>query len=96
MKVYKYRSIEKDVFERDFETIKNNSFYSSNYDMLNDPFDIYFNEEISQLIKILRISFPIKELDNFESQFKEVVNFKEEIGFYCLLCKFLFRILHRV
>ncbi|MDR6405055.1 hypothetical protein J2W57_001198 [Chryseobacterium ginsenosidimutans] len=34
MKVYKYRSIEKDVFERDFEAIKNNSFFSSNYSML--------------------------------------------------------------
>lgn len=89
MKAYKYRSIEKDVFERDFETIKNNSFYSSNYTMLNDPFDIYFNEEISQLIKILKILFPFKELDNFETQFKEVLNFKEEIGVYCLSTDFL-------
>lgn len=89
MKVYKYRSIEKDVFERDFKTIEENSFYSSNYNMLNDPFDIYFNEEISQLIKILRLSFPIKELDNFENQFKEVLNFREEIGVYCLSTNFL-------
>jgi hypothetical protein len=57
--------------------------------MLNDPFDIYFNEEISQLIKILRISFPIKELDNFENQFKDVLNFKEKIGVYCLSTDFL-------
>lgn len=35
MKVYKYRSIEEDVFKRDFETIQNSSFYSSNYSMLN-------------------------------------------------------------
>lgn len=89
MKAYKYRSIEKDIFERDFETIKNNSFYSSNYSMLNDPFDIYFNEEISQLIDLLKTLFPYQELENFENQFKEVLNFKEEIGVYCLSKDFL-------
>jgi len=89
MKVYKYRSIEKDVFNRDFETIKNNSFYSSSYNMLNDPFDIYFDEEISQVISLLKVLFPYQELDNFENQFKEVLNFKEEIGVYCLSKDFL-------
>ncbi|WP_080777338.1 DUF2971 domain-containing protein [Chryseobacterium phocaeense] len=89
MKVYKYRSIEEDVFKRDFETIKNNSFYSSNYNMLNDPFDIYFNEEISQVIELLKTLFPYKELNNFEKQFKEVLNFKEKIGVYCLSTDFL-------
>lgn len=89
MKAYKYRSIEKDIFERDFETIKNNSFYSSNYNMLNDPFDIYFNDEISQVIGLLKALFPYQELDNFENQFKEVLNFKEEIGVYCLSTDFL-------
>lgn len=89
MKAYKYRSIEKDIFERDFETIKNNSFYSSNYNMLNDPFDIYFNDEISQVISLLKTLFPYQELDNFENQFKEVLNFKEEIGVYCLSTDFL-------
>ncbi|MBB6371258.1 DUF2971 domain-containing protein [Chryseobacterium shigense] len=89
MKGYKYRSIEKDVFDRDFKTIENNSFYSSNYSILNDPFDIYFDEEISQLVNILKILFPIKELDNFENQFKEVLKFKEKIGVYCLSSDFL-------
>jgi hypothetical protein len=89
MKVYKYRSIEENVFKRDFETIKNNSFYSSNYSMLNDPFDIYFNEEISQVINLLKELFPYKELNNFENQFKEVLNFKEKIGVYCLSKDFL-------
>lgn len=89
MKAYKYRSIEKNVFKRDFETIKNNSFYSSNYNMLNDPFDIYFNEEISQVISLLKTLFPYQELDNFENQFKKVLNFKEEIGVYCLSKDFL-------
>jgi len=89
MEAYKYRSIEKDIFERDFETIKNNSFYSSSYSMLNDPFDIYFNEEISQLIDLLKTLFPYQELENFENQFKEVLNFKVEIGVYCLSKDFL-------
>ncbi|WP_343611153.1 DUF2971 domain-containing protein [Chryseobacterium oranimense] len=80
MKVYKYRSIEKDVFDRDFKTIESK---------LNDPFDIYFDEEISQLINILKILFPIKELDNFENQFREVLKFKEKIGVYCLSRDFL-------
>jgi len=89
MKVYKYRSIEEDIFKRDFETINNNSFYSSNYSMLNDPFDIYFNEEISQVIDLLKTLFPHSELDNLEKQFREVLNFKEEIGVYCLSTDFL-------
>jgi len=89
MKVYKYRSIENGVFERDFKTIENNSFYSSNYSMLNDPFDIYFDEEISQFIGLLKTLFPNKELDDFENQYKEIINFKEEIGVYCLSTDFL-------
>lgn len=89
MKVYKYRSIEKDVFERDFETIKNNSFYSSNYSMLNDPFDIYFNEQISPLIKILNKLFPSNDSSNFEKQFKIVLDAKEKTGIYCLSKDFL-------
>jgi len=84
MKAYKYRSIEKDVFERDLKTLSENCFYSSNYSMLNDPFDIYFNEEISQFIDLLKTLFPHEELNNLEKQFKEVLNFKEEIGVYCL------------
>lgn len=89
MKVYKYRSIEEDIFKRDFETISSNSFYSSNYSMLNDPFDIYFNEEISQVIDLLKTLFPYSELGNLEKQFREVLNFKEEIGVYCLSTDFL-------
>ena len=56
---------------------------------MNDPFDIYFNEEISQIIRLLRTLFPDQELDSFEKQFKEVLNFKEEIGVYCLSTYFL-------
>jgi hypothetical protein len=89
MKVYKYRSIEEDVFKRDFETIRNNSFYSSNYSMLNDPFDIYFSEQISPLIKILNKMFPNNDSSNFEKQLKNVLNSKEKTGIYCLSKDFL-------
>ncbi len=89
MKVYKYRSIEDDVFKRDFKTLSENCFFTPNYSNLNDPFDIYFNEEISQFISLLKTLFPYQELDNFESQFKEVLDFKEEIGVYCLSKDFL-------
>lgn len=89
MKVYKYRSIEEEIFKRDLETISNNSFYSSNYSMLNDPFDIYFNEEISQVIDLFKVLFPHSELENLEKQFREVLNFKDKIGVYCLSTDFL-------
>ncbi|MFN4363058.1 DUF2971 domain-containing protein [Chryseobacterium hispalense] len=89
MKVYKYRSIEEKAFERDFKTLSENCFFAPNYVNLNDPFDIYFNEEISQAISLLKILFPYQELDDFENQFKEVLNFKEEIGVYCLSKDFL-------
>lgn len=89
MKAYKYRSIEKEIFDRDIKTLKANLFYSSNYDSLNDPFDIYFNEEISQSVDFLKILFPFRELDDFKKRFKEVLDFKEKIGIYCLSKDFL-------
>ncbi|SIS91710.1 Protein of unknown function [Chryseobacterium ureilyticum] len=89
MKVYKYRSIEKDIFDRDIKTLKENSFYSSNYSALNDPFDIYFNEEISHSVDLLKILFPFAELDNFKKCLGEVLDFKEKIGIYCLSTDFL-------
>lgn len=89
MKVYKYRSIEKDIFDRDIKTLKDNSFYSSNYSALNDPFDIYFNEEISQSVDLLKILFPFIEFDNLKKYLKEVLDFKEKIGIYCLSTDFL-------
>ena len=89
MKVYKYRSIEEDIFKRDFEMIKNNSFYSSNYKMLNDPFDIYFNEQISPLIEVLNKLFPNNDSSNFKKQLKVVLDSKENTGIYCLSKDFL-------
>ncbi|KUJ51806.1 DUF2971 domain-containing protein [Chryseobacterium sp. JAH] len=89
MKAYKYRSIEEDIFKRDFKTLASNTFYSPNYTTLNDPFDIYFGEQISPLIKILNKVFPSNDSSNFEKQFKSVLNSKEEAGIYCLSKHFL-------
>jgi len=89
MKVYKYRTVDEKIFERDFKSLSEYCFYAPNYANLNDPFDIYFNEEISQMISILRTIFPNQELDDFEKNFMEVLNFKEEIGVYCLSKDFL-------
>lgn len=84
MKVYKYRSIDEESFNRDIKTLRKNAFFASNYSMLNDPFDIYFNEEISKFIALLKDLFPIEQLNDFENQFKKFLNYKEEIGVYCL------------
>ncbi|MFP3596487.1 DUF2971 domain-containing protein [Chryseobacterium sp. SIMBA_029] len=89
MKAYKYRSIEEDIFKRDFKTLANNTFYSPNYTTLNDPFDIYFSEQISPLLKILNKMFPNNDSSNFEKQLKTVLNSKEKTGIYCLSKDFL-------
>lgn len=89
MKAYKYRSVEEDIFKRDFKTLANNTFYSPNYTTLNDPFDIYFSEQISPLIKILNKIFPDNDSSNFEKQLKTVLNSKEKAGIYCLSKDFL-------
>lgn len=89
MKVYKYRSIEEKIFERDFKTIGENCFFASNYNSLNDPFDIFFNEQISPLIKVLERMFPKNDISNFENKLKETLEYKEKIGIYCLSKDFL-------
>ncbi|WP_223557866.1 DUF2971 domain-containing protein [Chryseobacterium lathyri] len=89
MKAYKYRSIEENLFKRDFKTLVNNTFYSPNYTTLNDPFDIYFSEQISPLIKNLNKMFPSNDSSNFEKQLKTVLNYKEKVGIYCLSKDFL-------
>ncbi|RKS96602.1 DUF2971 domain-containing protein [Chryseobacterium defluvii] len=89
MKVYKYRSVEEKIFKRDFDTISDKFFYSSNYSTLNDPFDIYFSEQISPLIKFLNILFPNNDSSNFEKQLKLVLGSKEKTGIYCLSKNFL-------
>ncbi|WPO82792.1 DUF2971 domain-containing protein [Chryseobacterium sp. JJR-5R] len=89
MKVYKYRSIDKETFERDFKTLSENCFFASGYINLNDPFDIYFNEQISPLIKILKTVFLNNNVSNFENEFKKTLDFKEKVGIYCLSKDFL-------
>jgi len=89
MKAYKYRSGNKKDFKRDFEAIKKDTFFSANYSMFNDPFDIYFEENVSEFLNMLKQIFPNEELANFERQFKTVLNSKEDTGIYCLSNDFL-------
>lgn len=89
MKVYKYRSIEEKAFERDFKTLSENCFFAPNYAHLNDPFDIYFNEQITPLIKVLEAIFSDHNISNFENELKKTLNFKERVGIYCLSKDFL-------
>lgn len=89
MKVYKYRSIDKEAFDRDFNTLRDNCFFASNYINLNDPFDIYFNEQISPLIEILKTIFPNNDISNFENKLKKTLDLKEKVGIYCLSKNFL-------
>lgn len=89
MKVYKYRSIDEKAFERDFKTLRENCFFAPNYAHLNDPFDIYFNEQITPVIKTLRAIFPDNSISNFENELRKTLDFKERVGIYCLSKDFL-------
>lgn len=57
--LYKYRSIEEDCFERDLKALKENYFWASNVEHLNDDRECFYNAQIIlKQLDGLKFSFP--------------------------------------
>ncbi len=83
MKVYKYRGVEKDIFDRDFDTLKNNMFFAPKFEMLNDPFEANFNEILSKVSKSLNTIFKV-DVSSMEATFERILSFKDRLGVYSI------------
>ncbi|MGX7689114.1 DUF2971 domain-containing protein [Flectobacillus roseus] len=83
MKVYKYRGIEKEVFERDFSTFLNNQFFAPKFEMSNDPFEANFSETISNTFELLRNVYSV-DVDEMKQRLKQVLEFKDKLGILSL------------
>ncbi|HXD93598.1 MAG TPA: DUF2971 domain-containing protein [Bacteroidia bacterium] len=83
MKVYKYRGVEIDIFNRDLDAFKKNKFFAPKFEILNDLFEANFNEIISSTVDILSDAFSIdsKEL---KEQIQKVVESKHKLGIFSL------------
>lgn len=84
MKVYKYRSnSDEKILNRDVTSFKNNNFFASNFNNLNDPFEANFNESIIESTKILESIFNVK-ISEINKAFQEVKSYKEKLGIFSL------------
>lgn len=71
--LYKYRSIEEDCFERDLKALKENYFWASNVEHLNDDRECFYNAQIIlKQLDGLKFSFPgcSKSISNVEKQLR--------------------------
>lgn len=83
MKVYKYRGVESDIFQRDLNTFQNNQFFASKFEMLNDPFEANFNEIISTTLDLLKNIFSV-DAEKVKRHLKELLDLKQKIGILSL------------
>jgi hypothetical protein len=83
MKVYKYRGIENDIFQRDISTFKNNQFFAPKFEMLNDPFEGNFNEIISNTLDFINNLFSV-DADKIKKQLRDIFELKHELGMLSL------------
>lgn len=83
MKVYKYRGIEENIFERDLRTFQNNLIFAPKFEMLNDPFEANFNEIISNTFDFLSNSIAI-DSNLIKNQLHNVINYKHKLGILSL------------
>lgn len=85
--LYKYRGGNEDIFERDVNSIVNNTFWAPNYIDLNDPceamvYDNKITKEINFISKLFRIKTESK--DSFLQSVNNFENVKSKIGIYSL------------
>ena len=83
MKLYKYRSVDKDIFERDIRTFTKNQFFASNFEMLNDPFEANFNDTTSHTLDMVKSMFSV-DTSNLRKQLDKVIGYKVKLGVFSL------------
>lgn len=80
MKVFKYRGIN---FERDFKTLKNDQFFASPFNQLNDPFEGVYNDQISSFLALIKTIFKANTNEVSQS-IKDIKDLKNKLGIYSL------------
>ncbi len=88
MKVYKYRSGDKETFKRDLDSLEENCFYASNFKKLNDPcetmvFSDKFNQQTGLFSKFLGANSK-RELENVKNALTSLIDKRNDIGIYSL------------
>ena len=65
--LYKYRGVDNEVFDRDIEALKNNYFWSSDVEHLNDDHEFQLNSKaLVNTLDALRLKHPrfYQSIDN--------------------------------
>lgn len=86
--VYKYRSGDKETFDRDLTSIEKNYFWGSNFNQLNDPCEILISsDKFKKLTKSFTLIFESrikKNLHKVHKALDNVISKGKEIGIYSL------------
>ena len=87
--VYKYRSGDKETFERDLKSIRKNHFWSASIDSLNDPCEAFistqnFQIQLGLIIKIFNRKLDKSASDEVVNALNNVIERRKVIGIYSL------------
>lgn len=89
MKVYKYRSTQTSLFERDKKSLLLNQFFAPTFDMLNDQFEANFGETISQVTNLLKNMSLVGNDQQVKDCLHDIVALKDQLGIFSLSKNFL-------
>ncbi len=87
--LYKYRGVDNEVFDRDIEALKNNYFWSSDVEHLNDDQEFQFNSKaLVNTLDALRLKHPrcYQSIDNVKVQLKGIIEKVKTAGIFSLSC----------
>lgn len=87
-RVFKYRYASSDTFERDLDALKNDYFWASKRENLNDPFEGLFgrnklNNQLDIVSKLFKLSVS-SSFKNFKSSVDNLLNFVDTVGILSL------------
>ena len=85
--LYKYRGVDKEVFDRDIEALKNNYFWSSDVEHLNDDQEFQFNSKaLVNTLDALKLKYPTccQSIDNVKFQLDGVIEKVKTAGVFSL------------
>lgn len=85
--LYKYRGVDKVTFDRDIEALKNNYFWSSDIEHLNDDQEFLFNSKaLVNTLDALKLKHPkcYQSIDNVKVQLNGVIEKVKTAGVFSL------------
>lgn len=85
--LYKYRGGDKETFDRDIEALKNNYFWSSDVEHLNDDQEFQFNSKaLVNFLDTLKLKHPrsLQSIDNVKVQLNGIIEKVKTAGIFSL------------